>query len=90
MEGIEVPNGFSPNGDGPNDLWYIPVADQVPVTIEVYNRWGQKVYFAKQYQNDWDGTRNGKPLPAGTYYYVLKVNDGINDRSVNGTITIVR
>ena len=73
-----VPNGFSPNGDGNHDLW---VLYNIPfgcnVKVEIYNRWGNKVYTNNAYANDWDGTSNvsgtlGKnKLPQGTYYYIL-------------------
>ncbi|PAM96066.1 hypothetical protein B4N84_04290, partial [Flavobacterium sp. IR1] len=47
--------------------------------LQVFNRWGNKVYEAKNYQNDWDGTSNSSvtgsnQLPAGTYYYIININ----------------
>jgi gliding motility-associated-like protein len=71
VEGCVLPNAFSPNGDGINDVFEIPCAEG-NVQFSVYNRWGIEVYRNEQYLNDWDGTYKGSPLPDGTYYYVLK------------------
>jgi len=69
--GCILPNAFSPNGDGINDVFKIPCAEE-NVYFSVWNRWGIEVYRNEQYLNDWDGTYKGSPLPDGTYYYVLK------------------
>ncbi len=77
-------NEFSPNGDGINDKLVINCIGNYPNNkIEVYNRWGNKVYEKKGYDNDWEGTSNGretinksKKLPVGTYYYILNLGDG--------------
>ncbi len=88
---------FTPNGDGINDEWTIENADQFPdFEIEIYNRWGQLVYFHKGYgfgdsvENKWDGKSiKGKDLPVGTYYYIINPNDG-NTKPFSGTVTIIR
>jgi gliding motility-associated-like protein len=73
-----VPNAFSPNGDGINDTWVINYLNSYHnLTVQVFNRYGQVVFFSNGYSNAWDGTSNGKPLPAGTYYYII-------DRKVAG------
>jgi len=74
---VFIPNGFSPNGDGYNDYWEIIDIDKYPnVEVLIFNRWGNKIYEARPYQNDWDGTNeNNEGLPDGTYYYIIKVND---------------
>lgn len=69
---IFIPNAFSPNGDGVNDTWQIRNIDKFPANeVEIYNRWGNRVYRASPYRNEWDG--NG--LPDGAYYYILKLNN---------------
>jgi gliding motility-associated-like protein/uncharacterized repeat protein (TIGR01451 family) len=81
---INVYNGFSPNGDGNDELFVIDCLDQYPNNIlEVFNRYGNTVYKKKGYDNSWNGTSTGKTtinanskLPAGTYYYVLDLGDG--------------
>jgi gliding motility-associated-like protein len=81
--GIEIPEGFSPNGDGINDLFEILGLEDYPNNkLAIFNRWGHKVYEAESYANDWDG-RSQSPLtigdgmlPKGTYYYVFDPGDG--------------
>jgi gliding motility-associated-like protein len=73
-----IPEGFSPNGDGINDLFVISGTNGKRVAIEIYNRWGTKVYANTDYQNDWDGTSNvsmslGNNLTESTYYYIIIV-----------------
>jgi len=67
---------LTPNGDGINDRWYIQDIDTYPQTeITVYNRLGVKVFSHKgNYQNNWDGTFNGKPLPSAPYFYQLDLD----------------
>jgi gliding motility-associated-like protein len=84
-----IPNAFSPNGDGVNDTWEITYLANYPgATVEVYNRGGQQVYFSEGYSRAWDGTRNGKPLPIGVYYYIIEPKNGLE--RITGTLTIVR
>lgn len=78
-----VPNGFSPNSDGTNDGYVIDHIDNYPGNrLWVYNRWGNLVYKARDYKNDWNGIANvpglylGKKVPAGTYFFILDLNDG--------------
>lgn len=88
-----VPSGFTPNQDGYNDTWEIDNAWLFPnIVVEVVNRWGQRVFYSKGYGKgqEWDGTRNGKDLPLGTYYYIIILNDGLNTRPLTGPVTIVR
>ncbi|KAA9340158.1 T9SS type B sorting domain-containing protein [Adhaeribacter soli] len=67
---LDVPNAFSPNNDGINDVWEIPELDNYPDNeVTVINRWGNEVFRTKNYQQNW----NGKDLAAGTYYYILRV-----------------
>ena len=74
VEGVycEVPNGFSPNGDGINDYFVIPCEVQGARSLRVWNRWGAEVFFSPDYQNNWDGSYKGKLLPGGTYFYSLR------------------
>ncbi|MFY9311210.1 MAG: PKD-like domain-containing protein, partial [Bacteroidia bacterium] len=80
---------MTPNGDGKNDTWIIVnIENYLNTEIIVVNNQGQKVYTSSNYQNDWDGTYNGKQLPDGTYYYFLKFATG--DKVYSGALTIFR
>jgi gliding motility-associated-like protein len=69
---LGIPNTFTPNNDGVNDLWNINNIDTYPnATVTVFNRYGQQVYFSHGYPKPWNGTSNNKPLPVGTYYYLI-------------------
>jgi gliding motility-associated-like protein len=72
---ILAPNAFSPNGDGINDKWMIQNIEFFPnCTVRVFNRYGQMVFSSTGYEVPWDGTLNGKPLPVGTFYYIIDTN----------------
>ncbi len=89
LKSPEIPNAFSPNGDGVNDTWNIKYLESYPgAVIEVFNRYGQIVYRATGYSRPWDGTTNGKLLPIGTYYYIINPKNG--RQPLNGSITIIR
>lgn len=63
---------ITPNGDGDNEFFTIIGLDNFPQNeLYIYNRWGNEVFAANNYQNDWAGTWEGNPLPDGTYFYVL-------------------
>jgi gliding motility-associated-like protein len=84
---MKVMDAFTPNGDGQNDRWIVTnnggnCVEQV--YANVYNRYGSLVYNNDNYQNNWDGTYSGKPVPDGTYYYVIKY------RLVNGNLAILK
>ncbi|HEV8272558.1 MAG TPA: PKD domain-containing protein [Chitinophagaceae bacterium] len=85
----EIPNIFSPNGDGIHDRWVISFLETYPgCTVEVYNRYGQLIYRSIGYTNPWDGTVNGKPVPVGTYYYIVDPKNGRQKQA--GYVDIVR
>ncbi|HQH40888.1 MAG TPA: gliding motility-associated C-terminal domain-containing protein, partial [Bacteroidales bacterium] len=94
---LNIPNVFTPNNDGTNDVWEITfgreqttnIASVYPeLVIEVYNRWGQLVYKSeKGYPTPWDGKVNGQKVPVDSYYYVISIHEGSNP--VTGTVTIV-
>lgn len=91
----KIPQLITPNGDGLNEQFIFDELIENPNTYDrneliIFNRWGDIVFEAKPYQNNWSGQNNfGKTLPQGTYYYVFKLdlNEG---QIIKGDITIVR
>lgn len=88
---FNIPEGFSPNGDGINDGFVIRGIDNYPNnSFLIFNRWGDKVFGASPYKNTWDGKSNqgmslgGNDLPVGTYFYLLDLGDG--SAVIKGTI----
>ena len=85
IEDFNIPNAFTPNGDGINDCFGLRKANlNNPFQFKIYNRWGNLVYYSSPYNNDWNGTVNrgttidGKDgkVPVGTYFYIIKLNEG--------------
>ncbi len=88
---LEIPNVFTPNGDGKNDRFFVQSDYELPgFELWIVNRWGQKVFSTNDRQAKWDGTTPaGKEASAGTYYY--RVVYGIKDKQkVTGTVTLIR
>ena len=89
---IKPLNAFSPNGDGINDKWLV-TNDNCTSNIRamVFNRYGSKVYESENYVNDWNGRYKGKPLPDGTYYYILDFTLITGTKiTLKGNVTIIR
>lgn len=89
---IKPMEAFTPNGDGINDLWLITNGNcLISAKAQVFNRYGSKVFESNDYKNTWNGTYEGKPLPDGTYYYVISFKL-INGRTeyLKGNLTILR
>jgi gliding motility-associated-like protein len=89
---IFMPNAFTPNGDGINDLFRVPQSNKDRmVSLRVYNRWGEMVFFTPNSSDGWNGTFNGQAQPAGTYVYFLIMNDlQGNQLTQKGTVVLVR
>jgi gliding motility-associated-like protein len=89
---IKPMNAFTPNKDGFYDTWFITNGNCLKrATVLVYNRYGLKVFESQDYKNNWDGTYKGKPLPDGTYYYVINY-ELLNGDIVlkKGNVTVIR
>lgn len=86
---VIIPTIITPNHDGYNDTWVIPGIEMYPdVSVEVFDRWGKRVFFSKGYSVPWDGTSKGEVLPMDSYHYVIRLRP--EDEPIKGTITIVR
>ena len=87
-DGLKIFNAFSPNGDSKNDVFFIESLDFFPNTsVAIYNRWGNSIYSSKNYKNDWDGTFDGGTAPDGTYFYIVRLQNG---ETFNGYLQIAR
>ena len=71
-DSIYIPNVFTPNGDGKNDFFLVTADGMKDYSIEIFNRWGEKIYSSNQVTNPWDGKSSaGVMEPDGVYYYVI-------------------
>lgn len=85
----KIPNTFSPNNDGINDLWKIEYLDTYPACkVQVFTRTGKLVFESRGYRKPWDGNMNGKSLPVDTYYYIIEPESG--RQPITGYITIIK
>lgn len=87
-----LPNAFSPNDDGLNDIFkLIPKDERVRLKdFSVYNRYGQRVFFTRDITEGWDGTHNGKMADLDTYFYYVRYMIGVNTYTLKGDVTLIR
>jgi hypothetical protein len=88
---LHIPNAFTPNGDGANDLFRVVPSEgsEVVGALEIYDRWGQKVYENRG-AAAWDGTIDGKPAPSDVYVYIVSVICGELVEKRYGDVTLLR
>ena len=87
MYSLLIPNVFTPNGDGENDLFKPYGTNITSLYMEIYNRWGELIYRTEQVNSGWDGrTTAGALCTEGTYFYLIEVNG----ETYKGTITMLR
>jgi gliding motility-associated-like protein len=89
---LEIPNVFTPNNDGTNDFFTIKSSGVKEITLQVFNRWGEKLYDFSGAKAAWDGlTGQGGVVPDGTYFYFVKAT-GFDDKEIekNGTVNLFR
>ena len=89
---LEIPNAFTPNGDGHNDVFRIPPG--VPFNMqdfEIFDRWGKRIFHTQNIIQGWDGTYNGIPADMGTYTYIItgKSASGV-PVTLKGTVVLIR
>jgi len=83
---VEIPNAFTPNGDGINDTWNVQGLDNTS-TVKIFTRYGSLLYQSKGYTTPWNGTYHNQKLPAGVYYYVITVKG--DKQTYSGSLTIL-
>lgn len=88
---LDIPNTFTPNADGNNDTWRVDATNAGGISVlKVFSKWGQVVYEQNEVDSfEWDGTYKSNPLPPGTYYFVMEINNPDYGKQT-GPITIVR
>ena len=88
---LEVPNVFTPNGDGVNDVFYVTYRSLASFHCWIYNNWGKLAYEWTNPERGWDGRVGGKKAPSGTYFYIIKAKgtDGVN-YNLKGDVSIIR
>ncbi|MGE0562735.1 MAG: gliding motility-associated C-terminal domain-containing protein [Flavobacteriales bacterium] len=87
---VVIPNVFSPNVDGQNDLFKVTGIGIKTVAMKIYNRWGQVVFESIQVNDAWDGrTNSGVKVPEGTYFYIIDVETDKKE-TFTGTLTLIR
>lgn len=87
-----IPNAFTPNGDGTNDVFEIKGTPISNFNLYIYDRWGGQIWSTHNFETRWDGsTEGGEQAPAGTYIYQISGTDYLKrDVNFKGTVTIVR
>ena len=88
---INISSGFTPNSDGKNDVWLIDYLNEFPGNVvEIYNRWGELLFYSQGYAIPFDGKYKGKDLPVGTYYYIINLHSDLFPTPYTGPLTIFR
>lgn len=91
LKKLIIPNTFSPNGDGINDIWNIEALESYPQSdIKIFNRSGAVVFSETGYTKAWDGKYNGADLPVGVYYYIIVPKPALKNEIYKGWVTIIR
>ena len=88
---VYVPNAFTPDGDGRNEIFMPHIQGVLDYNLEIYNRWGQLIFNTQDRLDGWDGTFKGEASPIGVYIWQITANtvDGI-EAVENGTVSLVR
>lgn len=89
---ITMPNAFTPNGDGNNDIFKILSAGYKKLkTFKIFNRWGEQLFATTDFRKGWDGNNGGKPCEIGTYFWLVTAVD-IDDKEklIKGDLILIR
>jgi gliding motility-associated-like protein len=88
---LRMPSGFTPNGDGHNDIFRVPPGVQLNLEgLSVYDRWGVRVFYTRDPDIGWDGSVGGHPAPAGAYVYQLLGSNDKGSVNIQGTVLLIR
>jgi gliding motility-associated-like protein len=91
---LDIPGGFTPNGDGANDTWNIKITEGdnslEDAIVRIYSKGGALVFEARGFESEWDGRSNGTLLPADIYYYTIYLKNSRTKKRYQGSITLLR
>lgn len=91
VKDIEIPNFFTPDGDGINDTWYPRNIEIYPnITVKIFDRYQRLIASYEGIQKSWNGSYKGKLLPSGDYWYIIKLNAPNDEREFKGNVTLYR
>jgi gliding motility-associated-like protein len=83
---LTIPNVFTPNSDGKNDVFNLEYKGLKDYYLRIFNRWGKQVYESGDKTRFWDGTINGTEAATGVYFYILL----IEEKSYSGSVSLFR
>ncbi len=88
---VFIPNAFTPNNDGKNDIFKVYGSSIREIDMKIYNQWGNAVFETKDNNLGWNGTQNGKHQPMGVYMYIIKIRLNNEDSFIKkGSVTLIR
>lgn len=88
---VFIPNAFTPNNDGKNDIFKVYGTSISEIDMKIYNQWGNFVFETKDNTLGWNGTQNGKHQPVGVYMYIIKIRLNNEDSFIKkGSVTLIR
>jgi len=91
LKPFNMPNAFTPNQDGRNDLFRVPASGLLNLKeFSVYNRWGTRVFYTDDPGKGWDGTFRGQPCDPGVYVYMVEGTGPHGEIFVKGTVALIR
>ncbi|PLX02795.1 MAG: hypothetical protein C0595_09420 [Marinilabiliales bacterium] len=88
---VYAPSGFSPNGDGLNDVFEVKGIGLKKFKLQIFSRWGELIFESDNIEDQWDGKYNGEFVPTGTYVYNIKYTSMLDkDKVLEGTVTVLK
>ena len=89
---LYIPNAFTPDGDGINDLFFAKGVNISEFNIKIYNRWGEKIFESDNMLEAWDGTYNNLPAPQGSYVFSIFAHDNSSNEYITkkGNVILIR
>ncbi len=85
-----IPTGFTPNGDGVNDLFIVRGQTLNSYDLQIFNQWGGLLFSSKSQETGWDGYSKGQPVGIGTYTYLIAYSEGGSTKYLSGHITLIK